>query len=107
MVQLGEKYECDDCGIKVYDLGRPQATCPRCGRDLKSTEPKRRIEEAAPRARPPAPAPAPEPELEVPPEETSDTEDLDDDLVADDEIELVEGETPEAEAEEAELDDDE
>jgi hypothetical protein len=102
MVQLGEKHECDDCGIKVYDLGRPEAVCPRCGRDLKSTAPKRRVEEAPPRARA-----VPEPVIEEPPEETPDAEDLDDDLAADDELELVEGESPEAEVEEAEADDDE
>lgn len=104
MVQLGEKHECDDCGIKVYDLGRPEALCPRCGRDLKSTAPKRRVEDAPPRART---TPAPEPVIEEPPEEAAEAEDLDDDLVADDELELVEGESPEAEVEEAEIDDDE
>jgi hypothetical protein len=104
MVQLGEKHECDDCGIKVYDLGRPQALCPRCGRDLKSTASKRRAEEPAPR---PRAAPAPEPEIEEPPVESGEADDLDDDLAADEELELVEGEAPEGEAEEAEPDDDE
>ena len=38
MVELGKKYECPDCDVKFYDLGRPQALCPRCGRDLKLAE---------------------------------------------------------------------
>jgi hypothetical protein len=102
MVQLGEKFECDDCGIKVYDLGRPQAVCPRCGRDLKSTQPKRKVEEAAPRAA------RPEPVVEEPLEEAPDVaEDLDEDLAADDELELVEGEAAEEEEEEVDLDDEE
>ena len=101
MVQLGEKHECDDCGLKVYDLGRPQAFCPRCGRDLKSAQPKRRIEEPAPRARP-------EPVIEVPVEEApAEADEIDDDLPADDEIDFAEGEAVEEEEEEAEIDDEE
>ncbi|HUP25910.1 MAG TPA: FYDLN acid domain-containing protein [Thermoanaerobaculia bacterium] len=105
MAQLGDKFECDDCGIKVYDLGRPQALCPRCGRDLKSLQPKRKVVEPAPRARP-------EPVVEEPAaeepaaEETAETEVVDDDLVADDELELVEADA-EDEEEEADLDDEE
>jgi hypothetical protein len=101
MVQLGEKHECDDCGIKVYDFGRPQALCPRCGRDLKSAQPKRKIEVAAPRARP-------EPVVVDVVEETpAEPDEIDDDLVVDEEIELVEGEVVEEEEEEVEIDDEE
>ncbi len=30
---LGTKYECFECSAKVYDLKRPEPTCPRCGAD--------------------------------------------------------------------------
>lgn len=102
MAQLGDKFECDDCGIKVYDLGRPQALCPRCGRDLKSLQPKKKVVEPAPRARP-EPV-VEEPAAEEPAEETAETEVVDDDLAADDELELVEADADDEE-EEADLDD--
>jgi hypothetical protein len=38
MVELGKKHECPDCNVRFYDLGRPQAVCPRCGRDLKDDD---------------------------------------------------------------------
>lgn len=102
MVQLGDKFECDDCGIKVYDLGRPQALCPRCGRDLKTAQPKRRIEEAAPRA-----AKA-EPVVEEPLEDAApEPDEIDEDLAADEELELVDSEAAEEEEEEVDLDDEE
>lgn len=101
MAQLGDKFECDDCGIKVYDLGRPQALCPRCGRDLKSLQPKKKVAEPAPRAA------RPEPVVEEPAaEEAAETEVVDDDLVADDELELVEADSDDDE-EEADLDEEE
>lgn len=31
MADLGEKHICDDCETKYYDLGKSDATCPRCG----------------------------------------------------------------------------
>lgn len=31
MPELGEKFTCADCETKYYDLGRPDAVCPRCG----------------------------------------------------------------------------
>ena len=36
MPELGNKYECAECGTKFYDLGNPAAVCPKCG-----TAPKR------------------------------------------------------------------
>ena len=30
-VDLGRRYKCYKCGIKFYDLGRPQPLCPSCG----------------------------------------------------------------------------
>ncbi len=49
MPNLGKKYECFNCGTKFYNLGKPEAICPKCGanqKDAKSDE---------------APAPAPRP----------------------------------------------
>ena len=30
-VHLGKRYKCYKCGIKFYDLGKPQPLCPSCG----------------------------------------------------------------------------
>ncbi len=30
-VDLGKRYKCYKCGIKFYDLGKPQPLCPSCG----------------------------------------------------------------------------
>jgi len=31
MPDLGTKYKCAGCGTNFYDLGRADATCPKCG----------------------------------------------------------------------------
>lgn len=31
MPELGTKYECEECGTKFYDLGKPDPVCPKCG----------------------------------------------------------------------------
>ena len=49
MPELGNKYECAECGTKFYDLGNPSAVCPKCG-----TAPKRdggEVERKVPLAR--------------------------------------------------------
>ena len=49
MPDLGKKFECYNCRTKFYNLGKPEAICPKCGanqKDAKSEE---------------APAPAPRP----------------------------------------------
>lgn len=49
MPDLGKKFECYNCRTKFYNLGKPEAICPRCGanqKDAKSDD---------------APAPAPRP----------------------------------------------
>ncbi len=30
-VNLGTKHECYACGVKFYDLGKPDPVCPKCG----------------------------------------------------------------------------
>ncbi len=38
MADLGQKHECPKCGAKFYDLGKSDATCPRCGIDEDAEE---------------------------------------------------------------------
>lgn len=38
MPALGNKYECVQCGVKFYDLGKSAAICPSCGTDQSATE---------------------------------------------------------------------
>ncbi len=49
MPDLGKKYECFRCGTKFYNLGKPEAICPKCGANQKNA----RSDEA------PVPAPRP------------------------------------------------
>jgi uncharacterized protein (TIGR02300 family) len=35
-LKLGVKRECFNCGTKFYDLGKPEAICPKCGADQKN-----------------------------------------------------------------------
>jgi uncharacterized protein (TIGR02300 family) len=30
---LGRRFTCFSCACKFYDLGRPEALCPKCGKD--------------------------------------------------------------------------
>ena len=38
MPDLGKKYECFRCGTKFYNLGKPEAICPRCGANQKDAK---------------------------------------------------------------------
>ena len=49
MPDLGKKYECFHCHTKFYNLGKPEAICPKCGANQKNA----RSDDA------PAPAPRP------------------------------------------------
>jgi hypothetical protein len=49
MPDLGKKYECFNCGTKFYNLGKPEAICPKCRANQKDARPDE----------PPAPAPRP------------------------------------------------
>ena len=44
MADLGKKYECFNCGTKFYNLGKPEAICPKCGANQKDA----RADEAPP-----------------------------------------------------------
>ncbi len=35
---LGKKHTCYSCQAKFYDLGKPQAVCPKCGANQKDAE---------------------------------------------------------------------
>ncbi len=50
MPDLGKKYECFSCGTKFYNLGKPEAICPKCGANQKDA---RADESPAPAPRPP------------------------------------------------------
>ncbi|MDP2304573.1 MAG: FYDLN acid domain-containing protein [Pseudomonadota bacterium] len=31
--KLGKRFQCFQCGLKFYDLNRPEPLCPKCGAD--------------------------------------------------------------------------
>ncbi|HEX4438606.1 MAG TPA: FYDLN acid domain-containing protein [Thermoanaerobaculia bacterium] len=85
MPDLGKKFDCFNCHTKFYNLGKPEAICPKCGANQKNAKSDD------------APAPAPRPPrrnvlLETIPDENP--------------TEFGE-EQPSEPAEEADLDDDE
>jgi len=49
MPDLGKKFECYSCRTKFFNLGRPEAVCPKCGANQKNAK----LEDSAP----PAPRP--------------------------------------------------
>ena|SRR5215471_12357097 len=59
MPDLGKKFECFNCGTKFYNLGKPEAICPKCGANQKNA----RADEAPP----PAPRPPRRPAILEPP----------------------------------------
>jgi predicted nucleic acid-binding Zn-ribbon protein len=59
MPDLGKKYECFNCGTKFYNLGKPEAICPKCGANQKNA----RTDDAPP----PAPRPPRRPAILEPP----------------------------------------
>lgn len=36
-LSLGIKHECFSCGTRFYDLGKPEALCPKCGANQKDS----------------------------------------------------------------------
>jgi hypothetical protein len=38
MPELGKKYECFHCHTKFYNLGKPDAICPKCGANQKNAK---------------------------------------------------------------------
>ena len=49
MPDLGKKFECYSCRTKFYNLGKPEAICPKCGANQKNAK----SEDAPPAPRPP------------------------------------------------------
>src|SRR5688572_28398756 len=104
MPDLGKKFECYSCRTKFYNLGRPEAVCPKCGANQKNAK----LEDSAPPApRPPLRAavimePPPEgnpDEFGEAPEPVEEDERPDDDEFAEDE-EIVEADREPVEEEE-------
>lgn len=46
MPELGTKHECLECGARFYDLGKPEARCPRCGADQTKPKPEKKSDDA-------------------------------------------------------------
>lgn len=67
MPDLGKKFECFNCKTKFYDLGKPEAICPKCGANQKDA---RLSEETATVPRPRRSA-----TIVIPPEEEPEFED--------------------------------
>jgi len=38
MPDLGKKYDCFNCHTKFYNLGKPEAICPKCGANQKNAK---------------------------------------------------------------------
>src|SRR5262252_1731458 len=38
MPDLGKKFTCYNCGTKFYNLGKPEAICPKCGSNQKNAK---------------------------------------------------------------------
>jgi hypothetical protein len=98
MPDLGKKFECYNCGTKFYNLGRPEAICPKCGANQKNAKsddapaaaprPPRRVAvimEPPPEGNPDEFGEAPEPVEEV--EEREEDDELD-------EAQIVEADHP-------------
>jgi predicted nucleic acid-binding Zn-ribbon protein len=96
MPDLGKKYECFNCGTKFYNLGKPEAICPKCGANQKDAK---ADESPAPAPRPPRRSVMMEPPT---PEEGSEFEERapDDEEVEEDDDEFDEEEVDEKEEEE-------
>lgn len=101
MPDLGKKFECYSCGTKFYNLGRPEAICPKCGANQKNAK-----SEDAPVAAPRPPrrvAVIMEPPPEGNPDEFGEApepieeEERDDDEDAEEEAEIVESDRVEEE----------
>ena len=45
--RLGTRYTCFGCGVRFYDLNKPEPICPKCGVDQRDTPP----EEPKPKAK--------------------------------------------------------
>jgi hypothetical protein len=100
MPDLGKKYECYNCRTKFYNLGKPEALCPKCGANQKNA---RSDDAPAPAPRPPRRSsilmePAPEESSEFG-EESTDEESAAQDAEDDETQELGHAE-PRAEEEE-------
>jgi hypothetical protein len=92
MPDLGKKFECYNCGTKFYNLGRPEAICPKCGANQKNAKsedapvaaprPPRRVAvimEPPPEGNPDEFGEAPEPVEEA--EDRGEDEELDEDQI--------------------------
>ena len=95
MPDLGKKYECFNCGTKFYNLGKPEAICPKCGSNQKDAKSE---ESPAPAPRPPRrsvlmePIPDESSEFEESAEESEEVDEDDDEFEDEEEIDEKEEE---------------
>ena len=103
--KLGKRWGCYSCGVKFYDLGKPEPICPRCQADQRQSpkfeQPK------AKRARPakkvaPRPPPEPRPPVIVESESEGELDFEDVELIAPEGMGLDTADDDEAGAESAE-----
>lgn len=80
---LGQKHLCFKCGTKFYDLKKPAPICPKCGADQRESPALKAPTPAEKRSRAPARA-APAPAID---EIEADTELVDDEVEADEDVE--------------------
>lgn len=86
--KLGTRYTCYECGLKFYDLTRPEPLCPKCGADQRNDPNPDPRESVLARYRGKGLARRAEEDLEPEEEldEDADDEDLDDDGEAVEEV---------------------
>ncbi|MDH5542276.1 MAG: FYDLN acid domain-containing protein [Nitrospinota bacterium] len=80
----GKRYTCHKCGVRFYDLNKPEPKCPKCNADPSKAP----VRGSSSRAKTKAYVP-----VEVEADDIVDTDD-DTELVADDEIEDLDDDLP-------------
>jgi hypothetical protein len=50
-LNLGNKFECYNCGTRFYDLGKSESICPKCGANQKDSDRGDKASAAAPAKR--------------------------------------------------------
>jgi uncharacterized protein (TIGR02300 family) len=81
---LGTKYTCFKCGMKFYDLKKPEPLCPKCGADQRQSPALKAPSERRKREPAPRPADPVEKELDEELDAEVEVEDEDEDEADDD-----------------------
>lgn len=89
MSHLGNKHECYECGAKFYDLGKPEALCPKCGANQKNASPKSSHAESAAKKKRREREDAPVKRARVVSGDTDVDADAETDAVVEDEVDVI------------------